>query len=119
MFKLIPFFVYGTLKRGFCNENVIPECYVTRMEQATLSDVDLYSVGGHFPAIVDGSGSVEGELLWVKPEFYSEILDAVDRLEGNGFFYERRLVEVNGTYAWAYYWIGEMSKLVKLERDFW
>lgn len=114
-----PFFVYGTLKRGQHNEHFIPETHVERMEQATLSDVDLYSVHGAYPAIKDGSGIVEGELIWVDPEHFPEILRDVDRLEGNGHLYERRLVDVGSIQAWTYYWISRMSGLTKIERNCW
>lgn len=100
------FFVYGTLKMGLHNHHFI------RGEQF-LSDAvtvdNFYMVGSGIPYLLKGDGfsrfPVKGEAYRFSSE---ETLIDVDRLEGEGHFYHRRLIKIElletseQVDAWAY-----------------
>lgn len=73
----LPLFVYGTLRHGKCNHHYLHGKYVRRMA-ATLT-------GFHrvHPIMVvkRPSGSVEGELYFIRPDIYRVVMQACDRLE--------------------------------------
>ncbi|HRE46972.1 MAG TPA: gamma-glutamylcyclotransferase [Aggregatilineales bacterium] len=79
----VPFFVYGTLRRGQPN-------YETYLAGATISErparlmgAALYSVG-HFPVLVEAgeSSSVVGEWIVIHPTLHVQVRRRLDRLEG-------------------------------------
>lgn len=111
---LFPFFVYGTLKRGFYNHIYLENTYF-RCEKGTVEG-KLYEVyGGAFPCLLEGKGTVHGELCWVEPDIYFDVMKSLDRLEGEGVMYERKLLTVTiedgyKTKAWCYVWkMGEYA----------
>ncbi|MBI5016429.1 MAG: gamma-glutamylcyclotransferase [Deltaproteobacteria bacterium] len=70
-------FVYGTLKRGEANHGrVAPFVREVREGRVPGTLIDL----GGYPGWVDGSATVEGELLWLEP--LGPALAALDELEG-------------------------------------
>src|SRR4051812_6642291 len=102
------FFVYGTLKRGQANYPLIAP-YVRAVEPATVRG--LLFDHGPFPALVEGEGRVQGELVTLDPDDLGAALPIVDRLEDfrpddpAGSMYLRRVVEVEtvgGERAQAY-----------------
>jgi 6-phosphogluconolactonase len=100
---LIPFFVYGTLMRGFGNHKVIKP-YMVSAQEAITSNARLvhYSSAG-FPGMLKGTSTqqkVKGELIYVRPEHYERAVQDLDRLEGcygdndPENVYDKRIVDV-------------------------
>lgn len=119
-----PFFVYGTLKRGFYNARRIPDSEIEKVTRAIIQGMDMYSVGS-FPAIVHGEGTVVGEVIFLKEDAdYDRILRDVDHLEGEGYLYKRKLSTVilgDGTVveAWTYIWNQPTHHLIPLKDGVW
>ncbi len=81
-------FVYGTLMKGRSNyvHFLAPAEPVTRGE---IKGFTMYDIGS-FPGIVKGDGIVKGEVYKVN----ETQLQAIDRLEGEGYLYKKELVTV-------------------------
>lgn len=100
-------FVYGSLKRGFGNNEVIPTGSSFLGESRTLkSEFTMYSFTGYPAVKQDGEWKIAGEIYEV-PNLY-----ALDRLEGNGMFYQRERVEVEDfdERVWMYLLLGRPPK---------
>jgi len=83
-----PVFVYGTLIRGQRNNRLLSESEF--LGQAELSDYAMYDLL-YFPGIKANPGSkVKGELYKVD----ESTLEALDKLEGDGYLYVRQKVKV-------------------------
>jgi gamma-glutamylcyclotransferase (GGCT)/AIG2-like uncharacterized protein YtfP len=107
-----PVFVYGTLRHGQQNYELVRNRTVSELHAHTTT-MQLYAVGA-FPMIVPGNGIVHGDLLHLQPFMYNELLRTLDhhegcRVEDDGFsVYQRKLVPVqinatqHQTLAWAY-----------------
>jgi gamma-glutamylcyclotransferase (GGCT)/AIG2-like uncharacterized protein YtfP len=78
--KQHPLFVYGTLLRGESAHGLVADS-LQHIEPASVSDAVLYSLGA-YPMLVDGEGTVTGELLWFQEDGYSEVITRLDRYEG-------------------------------------
>ena len=102
-------FVYGTLKRGGSNHDVMVRAGGTFLCGAKTKELRKLVVT-HLPFLCDGHApdgyQVEGEIFEIPDE---PGLDKIDALEGNGSFYQRRLddfIELdspNEHTAWVYY----------------
>ncbi len=81
-------FVYGTLMKGRSNyaHFLAPADPVTRGEIKGFTMFDI----GSFPGIVKGEGTVKGEVYKVN----KKQLEAIDRLECEGYLYKKELVNV-------------------------
>lgn len=101
-----PVFVYGSLKRGFGNHDLLAE---SKFHGSPSTAEDCYYMNslGAFPAVTTVSDdcengySISGELYTVS----SATLRKLDQLEGNGSFYTRQLVRINSPVikeAWIY-----------------
>jgi gamma-glutamylcyclotransferase (GGCT)/AIG2-like uncharacterized protein YtfP len=117
---MLPFFVYGTLRKGGSNYEYAFRNKVAKVEPAALHGVNMFEVGrgGAFPAIVVGKGTVQGDLIHVQENEYYQILKRVDALESEGALYERFTctVELNDgstAKAWVYVWCADPSALHK------
>lgn len=107
-----PIFVYGTLRRGGKNYGLLRHRTLTE-QPAYVDGMDLYSLGP-YPMMIHGTGVVFGELLYIPPFLYDEVLNDLDRLEGYQpeqhaeSLYRRILIEVmtvafsEPVSAWAY-----------------
>ena len=72
-------FVYGTLKRGQCREGLWPEPPL-EVEWAWIFG-DLWG-RDDYPALVDGSRRVLGELWRFEPDQMPRVLEVLDAIEG-------------------------------------
>ena len=93
----LPFFVYGTLKKGGRNECVWPDRNAF-VQPARLANACLYDFGP-YPCLVEGDDIVEGELWTVESSLYEATLRVLDELEGfnqgGANLYVRKVVECN------------------------
>lgn len=79
-------FVYGTLKRGFCNHRLLEKAAFVK-EVKTRPHYLLFDLGP-YPAMVvatDRGDSIRGELYHVD----TETLARLDQLEGHPYYYRR------------------------------
>lgn len=103
---MLPFFVYGTLRRTGSNAHML-QGKVARTATAQADRLTMLHMGT-YPMCVEGQDVICGELVWVKPEDYSQILARLDALEGHPDYYHRvkRRVTVlpggNLVQAWIY-----------------
>ena len=111
--KMIPFFVYGTLRKGFYNYDRILKGNVDKIVNATIDGYDMFSLG-YYPGIVKGSNKIVGEVIYVKPSKYLQMVQCLDQLEGynpkkkNYSLYLREIKKVtleNGEQIDAYVYI--------------
>ena len=78
----LPFFVYGTLRPGEVNHDLLLLGRTRSEEAARLADAVLYQGPGYPYAVEEpGGGPVSGELVTALPEAYEELLAELDRLE--------------------------------------
>ena len=125
--KQYPVFVYGTLRSGFGNYRNFLEGYTTKEEFGRARGV-MYDVGA-FPAIVEGKGTIMGEIMYIAPEVYNHVLTALDNLEGyipdSGYsMYIRKLINVlnadnNMIKCWAYFWNYSTKNLPLISHGDW
>lgn len=77
----LPFFVYGTLRPGQANHARLLAGRTVAEFGATLGDHAIYGPG--LPYVVGEEGSVVvGDLIFIDPDHYDEVLASLDRLEG-------------------------------------
>ena len=108
-------FVYGTLKRGGSNHDVMVRAGGKFLCEAKTVELRKLIVT-HLPFLCDGHApngyQVEGEIYEI-PD--ARGLEIIDTLEGNGSFYQRRLddfIELDSPKehtAWVYYIMREMD----------
>ncbi|MEV5727555.1 MULTISPECIES: gamma-glutamylcyclotransferase family protein [Streptomyces] len=77
----LPFFVYGTLRPGGPNHDLLLRGRTRAEEPGRLADAVLYDGPGYPYAVEEPGGSVRGELVTPLPEAYDELLLVLDRLE--------------------------------------
>ena len=99
-------FVYGSLKSGFHNHKLLEEADAIFVgEDVTSGAYRMGGMGGSFPAVVERLQDyhIAGEIYKVD----NETLALIDQLEGNGTFYERKLIETKrfDQYVWIYFLI--------------
>lgn len=111
-----PVFVYGSLRRGMHNHRVMGESEF--LAEATLTGFSMFQVSS-FPAIVEGNGSVKGELYLVD----DATLARLDRLEGHPRMYRREMVTVQSgdvlAQVWAYVWQQSVDRLTPVSSGDW
>ena len=108
-------FVYGTLKRGGSNHDVMVRAGGRFLCEAKTAELRKLIVT-YLPFLCDGHApdgyQVEGEIYEI-PD--ARGLEIIDTLEGNGSFYQRRLddfIELdspNEHTAWVYYIMRDMD----------
>src|SRR3954447_2666671 len=77
----LPFFVYGTLRRGEPNHGLFLRGRTRSEEPARLPGAALYAGPGYPYAVEEPGATVRGELVTALPQEYGELLGALDRLE--------------------------------------
>lgn len=77
----IPFFVYGTLRKGEGNYRRYVAGKTEREHRATLAGYRLYA--NDLPCVVEApeGGTVLGDLFYIRPELYHRVLRTLDMLE--------------------------------------
>lgn len=95
--KIEPFneflFVYGSLKKGFDNHNILQK-YAKRVGKAsTVGNFAMYEDSfGNYPYLVkEPRTKVMGELYEIKRK---ELLDKIDEFEGAPEYYQRKKIKV-------------------------
>lgn len=102
-------FVYGSLKRGFGNHRVVKNS-VFIGPTITKEAYEMVSLG-YFPGLTKNPvAPICGELYSVDKKTMRDL----DRLEGNGSFYNREKVMLNnGTKAWVYFLMSAPNSNIK------
>ncbi|MFE9623267.1 gamma-glutamylcyclotransferase family protein [Streptomyces sp. NPDC006527] len=77
----LPFFVYGTLRPGEVNHDLLLRGRTLAEEPARLRDAVLYDGPGYPYAVEEPGGVVTGDLVTALPEDYGRLLTELDRLE--------------------------------------
>jgi gamma-glutamylcyclotransferase (GGCT)/AIG2-like uncharacterized protein YtfP len=94
-------FVYGSLKQGFGNHGFLETSHCLGQYETKDAVYEMYSFG-FYPGVSrigEGGHRILGELYMID----SNTLIGLDKLEGNGMFYTRELVELeDGEEAWMY-----------------
>ena len=107
-------FVYGTLKRGQANHNILkPGKFI---DTDAIEGWEMRSTM-FFPAINEKKGVfVTGEVYEINPE----ILKKTDRLEGFPLHYSKKMVKtVGGHDVWVYYYKEINRKLEVIKSGCW
>lgn len=123
-----PVFVYGSLRRGEVFHEVI-ESYVRMEVPAKLHGMQMYYVGD-FPALVFDETAKEpvvGELLYFSQDWWAKAVVDMDKIESEGFLYNRTQVIVmredgEAATAWVYVLNQKalpLSRLRKVESNNW
>jgi gamma-glutamylcyclotransferase (GGCT)/AIG2-like uncharacterized protein YtfP len=100
-------FVYGTLKRGFVNVQLMYAFGGQFIAEARTSEPCQLYVAGVLPYLqrsTEEEQPVHGE-MWEIPEDY---LVFIDQLEGHPHAYRREMIQTNLGPAWAYLWTREL-----------
>ncbi|BES63569.1 gamma-glutamylcyclotransferase [Gottschalkiaceae bacterium SANA] len=74
-----PFFVYGSLMKGFWNEEKYLKGKVIRREAGETNGKLYHIENKGFPALIEGSETVFGEVIWVKN--FPEVVRELDEME--------------------------------------
>ncbi len=87
-------FVYGSLKKGFDNHNVLDKRFSKRIGKAkTVKKLGMFEDNfGNYPYLLDRPLSqIDGELYEI---YRQELLDKIDEFEGAPDYYERKRIKV-------------------------
>lgn len=78
----LPFFVYGTLRPGEANHDLLLRGRIRSEQPGRLTGALLYDGPGYPYAVEEpGRGPVLGDLVTARPEEYDELLADLDELE--------------------------------------
>lgn len=108
-------FVYGSLKQGFCNHNVLDKRFCKKIGDAkTVKKFGMFIDDfGNYPYLIDEPFSnIDGELYEI---YTQELLDKLDEFEGTPDYYTRELIEVESCLGMclAYVYIKHNVKIPK------
>ena len=93
-------FVYGTLQRGESNHRILEQGEAEFVGTGTAEGY-LLDLGAFPGAMKGGEGQFNGELYFLP--YFDDTIRRLDRLEGNGSFYKREVIEVG---MHPHYWTG-------------
>lgn len=113
-------FVYGSLKKGFHNHQLLSGNDATFLGEAE-STAPAYAMLdlGSFPGLIEGDQRVKGELY----EVNQYTMDNLDALEGHPYMYERKLArfKMEGhkiKEAWVYMYKANRTRTT-MQECFW
>jgi len=95
-------FVYGSLKRGFGNHQLLEESEFIG-HHITEPLYEMRSLGGYPGVLLNGDTPISGELYRVDEATFQRL----DRLEGYPRFYQRLQIPTKEGYAWMYFLANE------------
>ena len=101
-------FVYGSLKRGFGNNDFLKDSTFLKETETLENTYHMISLGV-FPGVIkNGACRVSGEVYLINKSTFV----GLDYLEGNGSLYNRELIKLaSGDEAWMYFftksWAGD------------
>lgn len=83
MKKNINIFVYGSLREGFFNYDKYLKGKILSVTPAKINNMIIYHMPYKgYPAIIEGKGTVYGEIMEINPSLYKETVTAMDKMEG-------------------------------------
>ena len=83
MNKNINVFVYGSLREGYFNYDKYLKGKVLSIKKAKINNKIVYHMPYKgYPALMNGDGTVYGEIMEIKPDIYDETMAAMDKMEG-------------------------------------
>lgn len=123
-------FVYGTLKRGFCNHQLLDSAEFVGEARTAECRFRLIDCGA-YPALIEIPADapateplqVRGELFRITPAH----LPSLDELEDEGTLYRRTTIAVSilndpaapTIAAWTYVWLGRSDRFPLVAGDVW
>jgi gamma-glutamylcyclotransferase (GGCT)/AIG2-like uncharacterized protein YtfP len=99
-------FVYGTLMPGRCRWSALA-AWVDGSPESDSVKGELFDTGYGYPAAVIGpNGQIPGYTVALRPQSLSNVLTALDSIEGtsHGLYQRIAIVTEKGTRAWTYTW---------------
>jgi gamma-glutamylcyclotransferase (GGCT)/AIG2-like uncharacterized protein YtfP len=106
-------FTYGTLMQEAKNSQFLSDA--TYIEDVWLDGYDLFKVHTRYPGMVEGTGSVLGELY----EIDETILLSLDQLEEEGRLYRRDTIRLNDKDIYIYLYNLEFEENSKIVDGVW
>lgn len=79
--EYLPLFVYGTLRRGGVNYQPYLREHSVREIAATMPGTLYLGREGWYPCLYEGNSPVTGELIWLRPDRFQDLLGKIDLLE--------------------------------------
>ena len=94
MDERLPFFFYGTLRRGERAEMLVLGAISRRVPARARGR--LVDTGEQYPGVAfqEDAGDIEGELVWLDPSSYEEVVAQLDIYEGAPHLFRRRKISV-------------------------
>jgi len=80
--QVLPVFVYGSLRKGFWNYEALLQGNTVKEVRAEIVGNLHEAYAGGFPALLEGSHLVKGELMYLDGFKYDILMRRLDRLEG-------------------------------------
>jgi gamma-glutamylcyclotransferase (GGCT)/AIG2-like uncharacterized protein YtfP len=118
MAKKLRVFVYGTLKSGRTNHEVLAGN--TQVGRATIKGTFDFVNLGWYPAVIEHDKAAEREIGGEVWEIDQDTLATLDMIEGHPSFYERRKVRTSlGFNAWCYFLTPDFGDRPHVTTLFW
>lgn len=100
-------FVYGTLRKGLYNHDVLKDSQCLGNDSITAELYDL----GYYPAVLEGEGVVFGELYEVEPI----VMDFIDYMEFGAGYNRQQVRTHGGLVAHTYFYRGLLPKYAMIQ----
>jgi gamma-glutamylaminecyclotransferase len=106
-------FAYGSLRKGFHNNHILKTAMLVSENARTKEACFQMRSLTVYPAVVEGGiHRIQGDVYEVGPK----VLKALDKFEGNGLNYQRKLVDVISTSderfwtCWMYIFLHDQAR---------